>query len=332
MKRLFVALLLPLQLWAANASAQGSAALDLFPSESVDTARLGVNAFVNDPRFGTIRQQFLEVKKTLRLRYVRVLFVWDDRVQPTPASTPNFSFYDAIVRGLPRNVEAFAVVTGLPSWMSDSANWIDNNPRKTFVELFLRKLAARYKKRRRLKGFQVWNEPNMASNPDNTTLGVADSPQNYVELMRFARGAMRAVVPRRRLISGATTAIAQNYPETLEYNEALRAHGMADLIDIWAIHYYGTHYENLLRPHNVIDFLNGLTVPVWITEIGERGVNDQREYLEQTLPLLMRLAPRIQRAYIYQFTEDSPADDTYGLRNLTPGRELSDLYIWLRDR
>ena len=330
--RIGALLLSLLLLAAAHAPAQEPLAFDPFPAETVDAERLGVNAFVNDPRFGTIREQFLEVKRVLRLKRTRILFVWSDQVQPSPDSPPNFSFYDEIVRNIPRRMEAFAVVAGLPSWMSDPRNWIDGNPRKTFVELFLKKLALRYRKRRRLKGFQVWNEPNNSDVPENAVLEVRNSPENYAELMRFAHAAMRAAVPRRLLISGATTAIAQNYPETLDYNKSLKAAGMEQVVDIWGVHYYGTHYENLLRPDNVAEFLNTLSVPIWITETGKQGVNDQRDYFEHIIPLLMEMVPGIERAYIYQFAEDAPADDTYGLRNLTPGRELSDFYIWLRDR
>lgn len=90
--------------------------IDLFlPRKAVDVSRMGINAFVNDSRFGTIQNQFLEVRDTLGIKYVRVLFNWDDNVQPTRNSEPNFAFYDSIVNNLPSNVEAFAVITALPS-------------------------------------------------------------------------------------------------------------------------------------------------------------------------------------------------------------------------
>ena len=316
---------------AISVQAQEPLGFDPFPRRPVDTTRLGVNAFVNEPRFGTINAQFLEVRDTLKLKYVRVLFVWSEVVQPTRTSRLNFSLYDQIVKNLPRGVEAFAVLTNVPSWMSQPENWIDGNPRKTFAELFVKKIARRYRRYRKFKGIQVWNEPTMP-NPENQVLDVQSSPANYVELMRFAHAAIRKAAPRKLIISGATTPIDHNYPETLEYNETLAALGMQDLVDVWGIHYYGTHYENLYRPHNLVEFLNSLTKPVWITEIGERGINEQQGYFERIIPLVMDLVPGIERAYIYQFTEDAPAESTYGLRNLTPGFELSDFYIYLRDR
>lgn len=304
--------------------------LDIFPRKPVSKERLGVNAFVNDQRFGRIRDQFLEVRDVLGLKYVRVLFAWTDQVQGSRTAKPFFGFYDEIVRSLPRGVEAVAVLSGMPTWMQDSSNWIGSDPRKTFVRLWVRKIARRYKKSRRLKGIQIWNEPNMPG-WENDILQVRESPGNYLSLIRQGRAAVRRAAPRKRVIAGATTAINQNYPKTLNYNRSLQAGGMEDLVDVWAVHYYGSHYENLFWPDGVADFLNGLRSKLWLTEIGERGINKQRAYFETTIPLLREMVPAIERIYIYQFTEDSPAEETYGLKNLTPGFTVSDFYLYLRD-
>ena len=93
----------------------------------IDTQRLGVNAFVNDSRYGSIQGQFLEVRDQLKLSFVRVLFNWDSNVQPTPTSEINFSFYDDIVAALQNGVDALVVVTGLPNWMSDTLYLVHPN-------------------------------------------------------------------------------------------------------------------------------------------------------------------------------------------------------------
>ncbi|MBN8549494.1 MAG: hypothetical protein J0M12_09280, partial [Deltaproteobacteria bacterium] len=118
--------------------------------------------------------------------------------------------------------------------------------------------------------------------------------------------------------------------ETLDYNRAMRDAGAQAFTDRWAIHYYGKQFENLER--GVKDFLNGLNVAVWVTESGAQGVNSQLAYGEQVWPFLFDKIARLERIYQYQFTEATPSDVTYGMKNLDPNFPVSDLYIFLRDR
>ena len=285
----------------------------------INRSKTGVNAFVNDSRFGSIGAQFGEVQKTLGIGFVRVLMNWDDGVQPTPGSTPNFSFYDSIVGNIPAGLDVLLVLTDLPSWMSNSANWIDGDPRKTFVELWVKRVAKRYAGNRNISAIQVWNEPNMTSNPDNQTLNVATNPENYAAMLSMAFTGIRSVAPGKRVVNAATTSINQNYPDTIDYNERMVAAGVDDSIDIFAAHYYGNQFEKVVVNGGVADFLNGLSKPIWITESGAQGVNNQLAYVETAWPFLADKIPGIQRFYYYQFTEATPSDVTYGLRNLTPG-------------
>jgi hypothetical protein len=87
-----------------------------------------------------------------------------------------------------------------------------------------------------------------------------------------------------------------------------------------------------VRGGGVADFLNGLPKPIWITESGAQGVNSQLEYGERVWPFLTDKIPGIERIYQYQFAEATPADVTYGLRNLSGDLPVSDLYVHLRDR
>jgi hypothetical protein len=272
------------------------------------------------------------VRSTLGIRRVRVLFAWNDQVQPSRGTEPFFGFYDEIVNSLPPNTEAVAVLTGVPSWMQDPKNWIGGNPRTTFVELWVKKVATRYARRGRLSAFQLWNEPNNPSFAENVTIDVLNDPENYVELLASGYSAIKSIAPRKRVINGATTAIAQNFPETLDYNKKMVAAGALSFTDAFAIHYYGKSVERVLLPGGVKDFLKGITKEIWITETGAQGVNKQADYAERILPFLKSNAPGITRVYLYQFTEATPAESTYGLKNLTPGFTVSDLYIKLRDR
>jgi hypothetical protein len=300
------------------------------PRRTIDTSTLGVNAFANDARFGNIESQFNEVKNELGIRYIRILMNWDDNVQPTPTSKPNFSFYDELVKNIPPGTEALVVLTSLPSWMQDSNNWLSGDPRKTFAKKWVKKVAKRYARKGRVKAFQIWNEPNDIHNPHNLRLGLAAEPKNYVALLQDAAAEVRRYAPKKRLVAAATTAINQNFPDTLEYNESLRDQGIESIADVVAIHYYGAQYER--KYLGVGAFIESIQRPIWVTESGQRGVLKQLEYAERTFPFLKALSPRIQRIYAYQFTDERASSDSWGLRTLDPEFPISDLYLHLRDR
>lgn len=294
--------------------------------KTIDTSRLGINAFVNDARFGGVSAQFGEVSETLGIRYVRLLFNWDDQVQPSAAATPNFSFYDAIAASIPSGLEAIVVLNGVPSWVSGA------HARSTFVDQFVRKIAQRYRSNGRIVGWEIWNEPNMVSEVDNQTLGLVDSPENYVELLAMAHSVIKSISPNKLVINAATTAINQNFPDSLDYNQRLVAAGGENFIDRYNVHYYGRQFENVVVPGGVAEFLNGRAAPIWVTESGAQGVNNQLAYGEQVWPFLLEKVPAIARIYIYQFTEATPSGSTYGLKNLSSDFPVSDLYLSLRDR
>jgi len=299
----------------------------------IDASVLGTNAFFNNAQFGSIGAQAKEVKETLRLNYIRVLFAWNEAVQPSPGVEPDFTFYDEIVaKASARNLEMLVVLTDVPNWMADPSNWTtDGNPRKTFAESWVRKVVDRYKSNPHVAAFQIWNEPNEVANQDTQTLMLSTEPLNYLELLCYSFSVVHDIADKI-VVSAASTAINQNYPDSINYNKTLRDNGAESCLDVFGVHVYGKQFENFIRSGGVIDFLKSLSRIVWVTESGAQGTNSQLPYAEQMWPYLRSEIPQIARIYQYQFVENTPAATTYGLRNLTPGSELSDLYIFLRDR
>lgn len=256
----------------------------------------------------------------------RVLVRWDTGSQPSPSSTPNFPLFDQIVAAS-GGAEILIVTTGLPSWMSNSANWIDGNPRTTFIEKWFKPLVQHVKAYSNVRAIQVWNEPNSPSFSENSTLGVLESPSNYVELLASARNVIDSEAPSINLLNAATSAINQNFSETLEYNRSMLNEGADSLVDVWAIHYYGQQFENLIQDNGVADLLNGVSKPIWVTESGAQGVSNQLKYGEETWHYIKEKVPGIQRIYIYQYAEPGDDNSSYGLRTLS---NVSDLYVWLK--
>lgn len=299
-------------------------------SKQIDTSRMGVNLFANQSFAGSVCSQFLDVRDTLRLNHVRVLFNWDDNVQPSPESTPNFSFYDDIVDCIPSGVDALVILTNVPSWMTVSSNWISGNPRQTFAQLWAKKVAKRYAGNTKIAAFQIWNEPNLNGIPANETIGVLTSPENFVELVSLSSNLIKDADPGRKIVSGSTSAIAQNFPTTLNYNKAALLAGLENFIDYFGVHYYGTNFEVFTL--DVKDFLNSISKPIWVTESGRQGVNQQLDYVSKTWPFLREKVANIDRIYYYRYAENTSPEITFGLRNPSTEFPVSDLYIYLRDR
>jgi len=293
----------------------------------IDLQRFGLNAFSNQAFAGSICNQFSEIKDTLGITAVRVLFNWDDNVQPTPNSNINFSFYDDILDCIPAGMTALVILAETPSWMANSSEWENGNPRLTFANRWARVVARRYAGNPKISGYQIWNEPNNAAFPSNEMLSVLQDPLNFVELTSFASQAIRDEDLTKLIVSGATTSIAQNYPSALNYNKILVDAGILTLVDIYAIHYYGTNFERLVG--DVDDFLKTISLPIWVTESGKTGVNNQLEYAERTLPFLRERVGGIDRIFWYRFAEDLPATESFGLRTPDPDFPVSDLYIYL---
>ncbi len=297
----------------------------------IDTSRMGVNSFFVAPGLGTISERYVEIRDTLRLNYVRVLFAWTDGVQPSPGSSLNFSFYDDIIEAIPPGVDVLIVLSHTPGWMVDPANWIDGNARKTWVEKFLRPMVERYADTPGIIGWEVFNEPDLITVASDASLELIE-PSNYFELLGFASEVLRTTDPTRLIVMAATSSIQQNYSSHLDYNKELKELGTENLIDIWNIHYYGEQFENVVRNGGVESFLDSLSVPIWITESGEQGPNNQLPYVETAWPYLREKVPGIDRIYYYQFAETGSPETSFGLKTVDSGTTLSDLYIFLRDR
>ena len=306
-------------------------ALDPPKRQKIDKSLVGVNDFFVDSQFGSISEQYSDIRSNLGLRFVRILVAWTDSVQPSPGASPNFGFYDNILNNIPAGVDVLITVVHTPSWMSDSANWINGNPRETWVKRWLEPVAKRYASVGEVVGFEVFNEPERVVVASDTALGLT-SADNYFEMLRLGAASIRANAPGKKVLNAATESIQQNYPTKLDYNRRLRDLGAVDLVDVWNIHYYGTSYENVVISNGVASFLNSLGKPIWVTETGQQGPDKQLAYVETAWPFLKQKISSIERFYYYQYTDTTqPVTSNFGLRTTDSSFPVSDLYVYLRD-
>lgn len=303
-------------------------AIDPPGRETIDTSRLGLNNFFVDPEFGNIQQQYDEIQNTLGINSLRILVAWVNEVQPTPTSTADFGFFDNIINNIPPGMDVTIVVFGTPDWMLNPANWDDGSPRQTWVNRWLTPVVQRYGSNPRVTGFEIFNEPDFVELASDASLELT-VPANYVDLVRRGAPVIRSLAPTKLVIPAATLSINQSFPDNLNYNIELRDLGLAELVDIWNIHYYSQSFERVLQGNGIANFLNSLNMPIWITESGEMGPNNQLEYVEVTWPFLREEIPSIDRIYYFQYGEVVPDDINFGLRTLNV---VSDLFVHLRER
>ncbi|MCS6894454.1 MAG: glycoside hydrolase family 5 protein, partial [Deltaproteobacteria bacterium] len=309
---------------------KAKAIVDKPPRKTIPYKLLALNAFFNDPRFGSLYYQVTDVLRNLKLNRLRVLIRWDDKAHPSPEMRPNFALLEEILNSLPQDAKVLIVTTGTPTWMSDSSNWLSENPRKTFIELWFKPLIQFLFTRTQVEAIQIWNEPNDMDQVENRIMAFKDSGK-YFELLKACSEFLKSSGQQIRILNGATTAINQGGHGALNYNKELVKLGAHHLVDAWAIHFYGMQFERVFKNGGVADVLKRVKKPLWITESGARGINNQLEYGERVWPFLAENFEFLARIYIYTYTEDAPSDQTYGLRNLST-RPYSDLYLHLLER
>lgn len=332
MKKFTLYTLLFILLGCSDAGDLLGIALDPPSRKTIDTSLVGVNNFFVNREFGSTDEQYSEIRNTLGIRFIRILVAWTDAVQPSPNSNPDFNFYDSIVSRIPPGVDVLITVAHTPGWMADPANWINGNPRETWVKRWLEPVARRYGSAGGVVGFEIFNEPDLIVVASDNALGL-ELPENYFQMLQFGSAAIRVNAPGKLVLNAATASIQQDFPAHLDYNKKLRDLGAVNLVDVWNVHYYSKSYENVVISNGVASFLNSLGKPIWVTESGQQGPTEQLAYVETAWPFLKDEIPNIQRFYYYQFGETvQPVTNNYGLRTTDSSFPVSDLYVHLRDR
>lgn len=298
--------------------------------EPIQKELVGVNNFFVDREFGTIDEQYQDISKNLNLKFIRVLFAWTDAVQPSPNSPINYSFYDDIASRVPPGVDILVVLAHTPQWFTNQATWSDPNPRKAWIEQWLKPTVQRYRNTPGIIGFEIFNEPDIIILPQDEVLGL-QNVDNYFEMLSEGYLASKTIAPTKLAIMTATTSIQQNFPNTLNYNKRLRDLGADGFTDVWNIHYYSSSFETIITSNGVGDFLNGIPKPIWVTESGKTNPTEQLAYVETAWPFLKKRISNIERFYYYQYGETGPIEQNYGLRTTDPQFPVSDLYVHLRD-
>ncbi len=304
--------------------------VDILPLGRLSHSSLGLNAFANERVFGSIRSQYREAVNVLKIPRLRILFSWNDQIQPNGEAAPFWGFYDEIISSLPRGSRAVIVVTGLPSWARNKG---DNSYKQSlFLNDWFYKVLSRYNRISSIEGFQLWNEPNDKNNPDNAALGFLDNPEQFVKFTNTGRLIQKNLNVKSKLISAAPTSIIQNFPQTALYFKLLLDNGLQEQVDVISLHFYGESIERLIASNIITDQIFRITKPLWITESGIKGAKNQEKYARRLWPYLFSIFPSLKRIYIYQFTDSLPPEQSFGIRSGSDGKTYSGLYHYLRNQ
>jgi len=271
----------------------------LFPpkEKDIDKTKFGLNSFLNIPLFGSPEEQ-LGMIEDLNVPIIRLLFNWNDDIQPERDGECNWSFYDDIVYSLPENVRAIAVLNGVPSWFEKGDNV------GYFME-YCHKVMTRYSEEDKLIGYQIGNEPNSDMFIDNVKMQLIEHPENYIRLLYPIYDMSRKINKNKLIISAATTSIVQNYPDTMKYNKMLIELNIHKFCDVYAIHYYADSwrgYFNLLRPGRVLELIKKIRRPICITEIGTGEFNEHKKFARTRIPFLFKKIKNLRYVFWYKFT------------------------------
>lgn len=277
-------------------------------TSKVDYETFGVNCFFNQAIFpsNNLNRQASDISTNLKLKYVRVLFNWNDLVQPSKNSKLDLSFYDNIIEaGNSRNLKYLIVLNGCPSWNKNKIGSI-----KLFEE-YCYHIIDRYSQHEHVLGYQVLNETNTAMFDDNVEYSFINNPELYVNALANVYNYSKKINPSKIITNAATTSILQSFPRTLEYNKKLLEYGLEKYIDVYSFHYYGDSLFNLLRPSGVFNFIRSISKPLWITEIGEKKFNNHLQYYKKHINFLKH---RLNLEKIFWYQYDGGADtSSYGL-------------------
>ena len=290
---------------------------------SIPRGKLGVQVELADSPKGNYAAQLADVRGTLDLRHVRSSFTFDEFYLPRESATPNFARYDAMLAALPADVDLLPILAYAPAWLANRPDW-----KNVFVGRYVIPVLDRYGRDPRIAGWEIWNEPDAFCNGRVAPAGVLDcSAADYVDLVSRVAPEIRAR-SGARVVAAATTSLNQSFPENFEFNQRMVDGGLLPFIDVYNIHWYSRQLEKLTFG-GIADFLNRTRKPVWDTESGETGSNEQLSFAEDVFPALEDEIDRLERIYVYTYFDGLGPAGTFGLV-AADGTE-SDLYRFLRD-
>ncbi len=230
-----------------------------------------------------------------------------------------FARLDRVVKAcLDRGIEPQFVIISTPGWANDNRGWTYPPARPSDISGFVRALAFRY--RGRVRYFEVWNEPDVATywrpSPDATA---------YVQMLKAAHAAAKEANPESVIISGGLLG------NDLDFVQRMYDAGAKGYFDLLGLHLYPGH-SGPYQPHDPYNIVNarwnfygipGLRAKlesngdagknIWISEFGwqtslagQWPVSEatQALYIGQSYDRIFEDFPYVEAACVYDIRND----------------------------
>jgi GH35 family endo-1,4-beta-xylanase len=207
------------------------------------------------------------------------VFSWLE-IEPTREEW-HWEYPDFVVRAAEHHgLDLIVRLDGLPAWAAepamDSAAPPDN---LDDYAVFAGTVAQRY--RGQIKGYIVWNEPNLAKEWG----GRPPDPATYTDMLRWAYKAIKAANPEATVVSAGLASTNHQDAEAMDdraFLEAMYQAGAGDCFDALGAHPYGFAYPpddprgahdglNLVRLLDLREIMEAHgdgDKPIWVTELG----------------------------------------------------------------
>ncbi len=201
------------------------------------------------------------------------VFSWLE-IEPTRQEW-HWEYPDFVVRAAEHyGLDLIVRLDGLPAW---AVGQVDNLSYDYAV--FAGTLAQRY--RGQIKGYIVWNEPNLAREWG----GCPPDPAAYTDLLRRAYEAIKAADPEATVVSAGLAPTNHRDAEAMDdrvFLEAMYQAGAGDYFDVLGAHPYGFAYPpddprgahdglnlaRLLDLRAIMEAHGDGDKPIWVTELG----------------------------------------------------------------
>lgn len=265
---------------------------------------------------------------------------WRD-VQPTPDHF-EWAAADALVQTVrQRGLNLVLRLDMPPEWA------VQNDPAGLPFDLasyggFVTAVSQRYQGQ--ILGYIIWNEPNLAAEWSRSGGNLEDhwarfdgwvaEPADYVGVLGVAFRQIRSADPQALVVGGGLAPTNEVSPRAVDdrlYLEQLWAVGMADCVDVLAVHAYGfglspdapedVHNNlNLGRIAQMHDISQaaGVVKPIWITELGYTVVDGNQPAVSEAQQAEYLLAARARAAAEWPWVE------LFTVWNLVYGRSPTD--------
>jgi polysaccharide biosynthesis protein PslG len=250
---------------AARMRAMTSVALHPWHMESGAQSPLPM---LRDP---TLRERTFAELEALGVRQARVDFRWFD-VEPNGDGISDqlrrdWSGFDAIVQSASAHgVELVPIVSYVPGWANGNAHYFTYPLQMAKFQNFFAAALARYPQ---IKAWEIWNEPNyeLFARPH-------PSVSRFVDLLRAADSARKAVGSNAKLISGGLASVGEI--DMFRFFDEMAQQGALNYIDGLGVHPYGTAtpdrkgslFLRMRELHERLVRLGKGDIKLWLTEYG----------------------------------------------------------------